>query len=170
MVSASEAINLPQASAHQDTSSSSHLGVFPPSPAVPACTTLPTNPVPANDPMIVEEFTPEDLSGSANDLAAPHDRPGHVTVDEVDDIEVGGIPKFPWTGEYPAEVATETGQARTFFEELLETQEKAGKGIYAPFANEEEWGLGSWLATSGLSQEEIDKFLALPICTGASRE
>ncbi|TBU21231.1 hypothetical protein BD311DRAFT_678982 [Dichomitus squalens] len=111
----------------------------------------------------MEDYAPEEHSALDNSSAGRQAGPGRVTVEDVDDVEAGGLPKRPWTGQYPDAVATVFGQARTSFEDLLEKQEKAGQGLYAPFADEEEWGLGSWLATSGLSQEEIDKFLMLPI-------
>ena len=41
--------------------------------------------------------------------------------------------------------------------------EKRKENLYFPFSSKEEWGLASWLLSSGLSMRAIDDFLALPI-------
>ncbi|RDX46169.1 hypothetical protein OH76DRAFT_1356587 [Lentinus brumalis] len=91
--------------------------------------------------------------------------PFRVTVEEVEDIEPGGLPRRPFLGEFPEEfcVGAVFGKAKTSFEELHHKRTEAGNGSYAPFENREEWELAKWLMTSGLSQEAIDQYLTLPI-------
>ena len=89
--------------------------------------------------------------------------PGRVTVEEVEDEEAGGLPKRPWIGEFPKAVATILRKAKTVFEELRDTKRSRGEGSFAPFANREEWELASFLVRSGLSQEQIEDYLTLPI-------
>lgn len=86
-----------------------------------------------------------------------------VTVEEVEDEEPGGLPKRPWVGEYPEDVAAILGEAKTAFEELLAQKKGAGVDNFAPFADREDWELASWLVQSGLSQEAIGNYLTLPI-------
>ena len=88
-----------------------------------------------------------------------------VTVEEVEDIELGGLPRRPWVGEYPEEahIAAVLRHASTIFEELRDQRENTGLTNYVPFENREEWELAKWLITSGLSQEAINEYLTLPI-------
>ena len=44
--------------------------------------------------------------------------PGHVTVEEVEDMEAGGLPKQPWIGEFLKAVASILWKAKIVFEEL----------------------------------------------------
>ncbi|KZT42338.1 hypothetical protein SISSUDRAFT_965041, partial [Sistotremastrum suecicum HHB10207 ss-3] len=37
---------------------------------------------------------------------------------------------------------------------------------WGPFKNEEEWEMGKWLATSGVSQSSMNEFLTLPAIKG----
>ncbi len=87
----------------------------------------------------------------------------HVTVEDVEDEEPGGLPKRPWIGGYPANVAAVLGEARTVFEELLASRTAAGSDNFAPFDDRDDWELASWLVRSGLSQEMIEDYLTLPI-------
>jgi hypothetical protein len=41
--------------------------------------------------------------------------------------------------------------------------EKRKENLYYPFSSKGEWGLASWLLSSGLSMRAIDDFLSLPI-------
>ncbi|TFK84310.1 hypothetical protein K466DRAFT_496815 [Polyporus arcularius HHB13444] len=91
--------------------------------------------------------------------------PYRVTVEEVEDVEAGGLPRRPWAGEYPedARVGAVLRDAHTIFEALREKRRAAGEGSFAPFESREEWDLAKWLVTSGLSQDAIDEYLTLPI-------
>ncbi|KAI1788264.1 hypothetical protein LXA43DRAFT_838986, partial [Ganoderma leucocontextum] len=89
--------------------------------------------------------------------------PRGVTVEEVEDDEAGGLPKRPWIGEFPRAVASILRKAKTVFEELRDTKCSQREDNFAPFANREEWELASFLVHSGLSQEQIEDYLTLPI-------
>ena len=90
--------------------------------------------------------------------------PHRVTVEEVEDIEPGGLPRRPWLGEYPdPTVGNVLRRAKTFFEEIHERKNVAGQSNFAPFANREEWELARFLVRSGLSQDAIQDYLTLPI-------
>ena len=127
-----------------------------------------------DDPML-GDGPPEPLpraAGPSNDSAAAGTsrtgtsegaRPGRVTVEEVEDVDAGGIPKKPWVGEFPTAAAKTLRRARTFFEELLKKKKREDVSNYAPFSSCEDWELAKWLVKEGLSQEAIDRYLALPI-------
>ncbi len=106
-----------------------------------------------------------DVMMAEEEVRVPGGNPYRVTVEEVEDIEAGGLPKRPWVGEYPevARVGEALRQATTIFEELREKRRTAGTSHFAPFDDREEWELAKWLMTSGLSQEAIDEYLTLPI-------
>ncbi len=113
-------------------------------------------PFPAND----------DPMTGVEELPLPPVNPRRVTVEEVEDIEAGGLPKQPWVGEYLVDgtpVAAVLRNASTLFETLRDKRKAAGLSSFAPFDDREEWELAKWLTTSGLSQEAIDEYLTLPI-------
>ncbi|PIL32079.1 hypothetical protein GSI_06784 [Ganoderma sinense ZZ0214-1] len=99
------------------------------------------------------------------DPPAPHPvaGPGRVTVEEVEDEEPGGLPKRPWIGEFPRAVASILRKAKTIFEELRDSKRSKREDNFAPFANREEWELAAFLMRSGMSQEQIEDYLTLPI-------
>ncbi|RPD57369.1 hypothetical protein L227DRAFT_507016 [Lentinus tigrinus ALCF2SS1-6] len=105
------------------------------------------------------------MDGVDSEIPLPPVNPSRVTVEEVEDVEAGGLPKRPWLGEFPEEahVGEVLRNASTVFEELREKRQTAGTGTFAPFENREEWELARWLVMSGLSQEAIDEYLTLPI-------
>ncbi|KAI0709807.1 hypothetical protein C8Q76DRAFT_624659 [Earliella scabrosa] len=107
----------------------------------------------------------EIVQGELPHGAAPEltPNPRRVTVEEVEDIEPGGLPKRPWVGEFPHDAGSILRQAKTFFEEIRDRKVAASKTNFAPFANREEWELASFLIRSGLSQESIEDYLTLPI-------
>ncbi len=107
----------------------------------------------------------EDVVMADEEVRAPPGNPYRVTVEEVEDVEAGGLPKKPWAGEYPedARAGEVLRKATTVFEELQEKRRTAGTKHFAPFDDREEWELAKWLMTSGLSQEAIDNYLTLPI-------
>ncbi|TBU37509.1 hypothetical protein BD309DRAFT_905077 [Dichomitus squalens] len=105
-----------------------------------------------------------DVKQAQPDIAGvPLARPRQVTVEEVEDIEAGGLPKHPWVGEFPAEVARVYGHGETAFEHLSKTKRQKGETSFAPFADRDEWDLASWLVKSGLSQKAMEEYLTLPI-------
>ncbi|KAI0754751.1 hypothetical protein C8Q80DRAFT_1226925 [Daedaleopsis nitida] len=73
------------------------------------------------------------------------------------------MPKKPWVGEYPKAAADILRHAKTFFEEIRDRQTSTGESPYAPFADQEEWELASFLIRSGMSQGSIEDYLTLPI-------
>ncbi|KAF8134816.1 hypothetical protein EV363DRAFT_1447582 [Boletus edulis] len=54
------------------------------------------------------------------------------------------------------------GKAKTPFQEMRDVQNTVGGGIYAPFADQEEWELAEWLI-SNINQSAIEGLLKLPI-------
>ncbi len=148
------------------------VGVMDASDAAPS----PSNLAPLDvDPVEQGSAVPEldSLGFDTGDAEGPNvddapSNPRRVTVEEVEDIEAGGLPKKPWVGEYPDSVAAVVGEGKTLFETLLETNRAAGVDNFAPFADREEWDLASWLVSSGLSQEAIDEYLTLPIVRTSS--
>ncbi|CDO74593.1 hypothetical protein BN946_scf184807.g1 [Trametes cinnabarina] len=88
-----------------------------------------------------------------------------VTVEEVEDEDT----VEPWTAEcYPRRVADSLGAGRTYFEDLQAEQEAVGQAAYAPFKDDEEWGLAKWLLQQ-TSQTALDEFLKLPITRNRTR-
>lgn len=65
-----------------------------------------------------------------------------VQAEEVEDEERVWM-RFIQT--YPGQVAQTLGQARTLFDSIRAEQEAQGLDPWAPFADEEEWGLVKWL-------------------------
>lgn len=119
-----------------------------------------------SEPWAVDNPLPNiDMAGAvSSDPPEPVANPHRVTVEEVEDEDSpGGLPKKPWVGEFPYDVATIIGEGKTRFEELLAQNQAAGINNFAPFADREDWELASWLVKSGLSQEAIDDYLTLPI-------
>lgn len=91
-------------------------------------------------------------------------RTGHaVTVEEVPDLEEGGLPRKAWVEDFPGEAGTPIDTAKTSFERIRLAKEAAEDSPWAPFENEDEWQLSHWLVTSGLTQTNIEKFLKLKI-------
>lgn len=56
------------------------------------------------------------------------------------------------------------GQGRTILEQIKEDRKELEKecGLYYPFANADDFAMAGWLANSGASMANIDKFLKLP--------
>lgn len=103
----------------------------------------------------------------------PHDHPSdmqddtpskrrRVTVEEVPDEEAG-LPRKPWVEDFPQPAGTPLREGQTYFKGLRERRMGEDESPYAPFADKEEWELAQWLATSGISQQALDKFLKLDI-------
>lgn len=95
----------------------------------------------------------------------PDDSPSkrrRVTVEEVQDVEAG-LPSKPWIEDFPAPAGTPLRAGKTYFEDIRDRKEGESESPFAPFADEEEWELAQWLATSGISQKALDAFLKLSI-------
>jgi hypothetical protein len=87
-------------------------------------------------------------------------RDKRARVEEVEDEEDGGIRR--WIEDYPSPAGTAGMPAQTYFEELRAEQRSNGQDPWAPFEDEEEWGLAQWLMLN-VGQNATDKFLKLPI-------
>lgn len=94
-------------------------------------------------------------------------------MEEVPDVEHGGLPRKPWIEDYPGDAGRTEGAAETAFELHDKARKAAGAALWAPFEDEQEWQLAHWLVTSGLTQNNIEKFLKLDIvstrCSGLDR-
>ncbi|KAI0665394.1 hypothetical protein C8Q78DRAFT_931558, partial [Trametes maxima] len=86
-----------------------------------------------------------------------------VTVEEIEDIEAGGLPKRPWIEDFPGSAGNTFGKEDTHFERIRRQKEEEDLSPWALFASEDEWELSEWLATTGLTQKDIDKYLSLKI-------
>lgn len=93
-----------------------------------------------------------------------------VTVEDVPDVEQGGLPQKAWIEDYPGNAGrTEAAAGETSFERHDKARKAAGDSLWAPFEDEQEWQLAHWLVTSGLTQTDIETFLKLDIVsTGAT--
>jgi hypothetical protein len=80
-----------------------------------------------------------------------------VTIEE----EVEDDEEYRWIENYPEPAATTHGQDSSKFESLRKDQIAEGSAPWYPFESEEEWELGRWLMTSGISHKQIDSFLKL---------
>ncbi|CDO76939.1 hypothetical protein BN946_scf185006.g21 [Trametes cinnabarina] len=105
------------------------------------------------------------------DWAQPESLPRRlrVEIEEVEDIEEGGLPHRPWIEEFPTSAGATYGCAETEFKRILREQRDKGVEPWAPFADMEEWELAEWLITSGLSQTAIEEYLKLNITRGRTK-
>ncbi|KAI0643892.1 hypothetical protein C8Q79DRAFT_891032, partial [Trametes meyenii] len=86
-----------------------------------------------------------------------------VELEEVADEDEGGLPRRPWVEDYPDAAGTPGDHVETYFERIHQERAAAQEGRWAPFESQKEWELARWLATSGLSQTAIEKYLQLQI-------
>lgn len=80
-------------------------------------------------------------------------------------LDAGGLPKRPFVDDPANTLDKLLRTGNTAFQEYL-NRCRANKDAnipYGPFVDDEEWRLGDWLMTCGLSKEEIDKYLKLKI-------
>jgi hypothetical protein len=106
------------------------------------------------DPPQAPSFTP---SPPTSNTDVPDRR---ACVEEVEEEEDGGIKR--WFKDYLRPAGTAGASAQTYFEKLLVEQRTRGQDPWAPFADEEEWGLAQWLMLN-VGQNATDNFLKLPI-------
>ncbi|KAJ3557367.1 hypothetical protein NM688_g1510 [Phlebia brevispora] len=87
-------------------------------------------------------------------------------VEEVEDeeLDAGGLPKNPFVRMH-TDAGVPLGEGKTLFERVHEERVKEGLGDqpWAPFEDRQEWDLVRFLMASGLSQQDIDRFLKLEI-------
>jgi hypothetical protein len=107
---------------------------------------------------------PEPSSSPGNTNSEMPDRRARVEGVE-DDDEAGGFRR--WIEDYPRPAGAPGFTAKTYFEKLQEEQRHKGQDPWAPFENEEEWGLAQWLMLN-VGQNATDKFLKLPIVSNQS--
>ncbi|KAG2157668.1 uncharacterized protein EDB93DRAFT_1246735 [Suillus bovinus] len=86
-----------------------------------------------------------------------------VTVEDVTDEEDGR-----WYFEPYPEAGWTLREGQTSFERHQQYKESEGEDKWAPFGNEEEWGLAEWLVKS-LGQTKTDEFLKLPIMLNCTK-
>jgi len=67
-----------------------------------------------------------------------------------------------WIRDYPGPAGTPGRPAQSYFEMVRDEQKINGDPPWAPFKDEEEWGLAQWLITN-VCQNATDKYLKLPI-------
>ncbi|KAK7059345.1 hypothetical protein R3P38DRAFT_3303366 [Favolaschia claudopus] len=94
------------------------------------------------DPPIGDD---EDGGNQAEEVPPPPKRP-RVTVEEVEDKIERPVPY---------------SKCKTQFEKLREEKEKEGLNPWYPFDRKEDWEIGRWLMTSGVSQSKMDEYLKL---------
>lgn len=99
--------------------------------------------------------TPDPLPDS------PPDRRARVE-DVEDEGEEPSQDHIPHTEDYPRPAGTRLRRGECHFEQVKREQESKQRGSWAPFEDEEEWGLAEWLLLN-VGQNATDKFLKLPI-------
>ena len=111
-------------------------------------------------------------SPACEDVNTPDGDPRRARVEDDVDDDTGdaweaGDAGGNWVWDYPDDHAgkiletsnlTDTGSR---FKNICHRQRLAGKVLWDPFANKEEWELAQWLVESGVSQRNIDRFLKL---------
>ena len=126
-----------------------------------------------------------------DDTPPSDDADGHrskrARVDDCDDDDSGAknfrsantnfIVDYPVEARAGAILEDSQDGLETRFEKIKRTQQHADKPAWAPFSSLADWDLSRWLIRSGVSQQEIDKFLKLesvrrcsivPICNADS--
>lgn len=81
-------------------------------------------------------------------------------VEEVEDEESGTQTR--WVKDFPRPAGVPGRPAQSYFEMVREKQTADGDSPWAPFQDEEEWGLAQFLINH-VGQNATDKFLKLPI-------
>lgn len=78
-----------------------------------------------------------------------------------DELEEPANVEDTYIEAYPRPAGTPKGRGEGTFEAHRKLQQEAGDSPWAPFESEEEWELGRWLMTSGVSQNKVNDFLKL---------
>lgn len=117
-----------------------------------------------NNPGVDYPDTWDDLHAFAPELS-PEPR-GHVEDGDDEESlplrEISDTKNRRFVREYPRPVGIPVGQGKTKFQQLNESQIEEGQSIYAPFTNDEEWGLAQWLSRR-VGQKATDEYLKLSI-------
>lgn len=104
---------------------------------------------------------PEEEAVPALDDEHPQGLDGGIPEDGHDNEEPEQFPRYAM--EFNEHAAAEVlGEAKTSFQVMKDIQDASGQGMYAPFADREEWELAEWLI-SNANQGAMDKFLKLSI-------
>src|ERR1700679_1149001 len=85
--------------------------------------------------------------------------PGPNPINETEVVE--DEEEYRWIETYPEPAGNTHGQDLSKFESLRKVQISEGSAPWFPFESEDEWELGRWLMTSGISQKKINSFLKL---------
>ncbi|KAJ7023001.1 hypothetical protein C8F04DRAFT_1240393 [Mycena alexandri] len=87
--------------------------------------------------------------------------PRGVTIEEVEDEDAPGAPRYFEDFPKPAGYTVEENPVETVFEAIRRMQEENGEAPWAPFDNEDDWNLARWLSKAGVSGGNINEFLKL---------
>ncbi|KAJ7205443.1 hypothetical protein GGX14DRAFT_397581 [Mycena pura] len=135
--------------------------------APPSPGRVPSSPSPPSSPSLLgpSPFSDVDMAGPPSPDGhaqpppeAPRPSRRHVEIVEEEDIDAPGTTRYYCdypepAGCYLTEDDGETPiKETTAFEGLRDAQHEAGLPPWHPFDSEKEWGLGKWLAESGVSQ------------------
>ncbi|KAJ7782948.1 hypothetical protein B0H16DRAFT_1658373 [Mycena metata] len=126
-------------------------------------------------PELQEPEVPADLPQDENamdvdpplgDPVEPHPPPAPavprgVTIEEVEDEDAPGAPRYFEDFPKPAGYTVEENPVETVFEAIRRMQGENGQAPWAPFDNEDDWNLARWLRKAGVSGGNIDEFLKL---------
>lgn len=108
---------------------------------------------------ITDSFSPLRRTHSPPDLDDAASKIRRVTVEEVEDED--GTYNRRFFESYP-NAGRPIDEGKTVFESYCQHKEDEGEDVWAPFADEEEWGLAEWIIKN-LGQTRTDEYLKLPI-------
>lgn len=111
--------------------------------------------------MIFDQGLPADSDAQSPNPDQPSSSSRRAQVEEVEDEEAGGSPK--WVEDYPGDAGKTKSRGQSYFKCWREAQKENGYEPWAPFKDMEEWELSQWIMQSGLTQNATDKYLKLPI-------
>jgi hypothetical protein len=106
-----------------------------------------------------------DMPNRASDVPEPDVLEGeHEDTPAAPTVEEGHGPHFVhFAQEFSEKPAADIiGREETPFEQMKRYQEATGRGVYAPFADHEEWVLAQWLIKN-VNQRVTEEFLKLSI-------
>ncbi|KAJ7684249.1 hypothetical protein DFH06DRAFT_1072814 [Mycena polygramma] len=108
---------------------------------------------------------------AAEPQTPPPAKPRGVTIEEVEDEDAPGAPR--WYEDYPKPAGCaldpELNAIETVFEMVRRQQRDDGKAPWAPFEDEDDWKLARWLSKAGLSGGNINEFLELEKIKGGAQ-
>jgi hypothetical protein len=115
-----------------------------------------------NDDEFLEPFLPSPRRPQSESPAESESQSKRARVDDAEDDDSDAPKRF--CRDYPRWVADVIGDGQTEFERIRAQQASSGSpdNLWAPFQDEEEWGLAEWLIKE-TTQQARDKFLKLPI-------